>query len=77
MIEYRILFDNETRKGEVQLIQNDGQKVESYPIKHIHIAQSQTLDYIKNEEGVIVSAAPAGPVMTTFTMTGDSVAEDE
>jgi len=70
-VEYRILFNYDTREGTITFSQ-DGAEIESTPIRQVHISQSQTIDYVKDENQKIVSAHHIGPKMTTLTMTGVS-----
>lgn len=70
-LEYRITFDTETRKGEMAFFQGEEDMGGVVKVKSIHIAQSRTVDHIKDASGTIVSMHKIGPTMTTFTMTGD------
>lgn len=74
-VEYRITFDYDTRKGEIAMFQDDLEIGDVEAIKHIHIAQSRTVDYEKDEHGKVISMKKIGPTMTTFTMTGADDAE--
>jgi hypothetical protein len=70
-LEYRVSFDYETRKGFITLYQDGVQIGEAQPIKHLHLSQSRSIDYVKNEDGIVTDMKKSGPTMTTFTMTGD------
>lgn len=71
-VEYRVSFDYATRKGVITLYQDGVMKGDPEPIKHLHISQNRTIDYVKDEAGSIVDMKYVGPTMTTLTMTGDN-----
>jgi len=71
LVEYRVTFDTESRRGEISLFQGEDPVGEVVGIKHLHISESRSIDYIKDEEGKIINMKHVGPTMITLTMTGD------
>jgi hypothetical protein len=72
LLEYRITFDTESRKGEISLYQGDDMVGDSVNIKHLHVSETQSIDYIKDDAGKVIGGKHVGPKMVVLTMTGDS-----
>ena len=71
LLEYRIVYDTETRKGTLTFTQ-EGEEWSNTPIKNMFTTANRAISHVTNEDGTrIIAAVSDGPVIYSFNMTGD------